>query len=244
MNLIYWIAFGLSGIALILIFLRRLRLTTQDLKFQKHLAEEEALNEEPMTEAPQEDVVTPQPEGSARQTFLKADTHYGRKEWDDAEVLLLAVVEMDPSHVEAHHKLGMLYMNLGDFPNAELFFNKLINMKKDPIYFSNLGAALYQQQRLVEAAEAYENAIALDDKRANRLQSLAQVYHELDNHDKALHYFERASNRKPKDKDLKLILADYYEKLERLEEAAEQLKKVLEMDPYNEEVTKRLKELK
>jgi anaphase-promoting complex subunit 3 len=242
MTIVYWIAFGLSALALVLIFLRRLRLTSQDVKFQKHLEAEEAMKEEPLPE-PEEELEMPQPEGSARQTFLKADTHLGRKEYEQAEVLFLSVVEMDPTHMEAHQKLGMMYMKLGDFPNAELFFNKLINMKKDPVFYSNLGAALYQQQRLVEAAEAYENSIALDDKRANRMQSLAQVYHELDNHDKALHYFERASQRKPKNQELKLILADYYEKLERLEEAAEQLKKVLEMDPYNEEVKKRLEGL-
>jgi len=244
MTIFYAIAFGLSALVLLLIFLRRLRLTARDLKFQNHLAEEEANGEEAIQMPAEPTEPEAKSLGSARQTFLKADTHFGRKEWGDAEALFLAVLEMDPSHMDAHHKLGMLYMNVADFGNAELFFNKLINMKKDPVYYSNLGAALYQQQRLVEAAEAYENSIALDDKRGNRLQSLAQVYHELDNHDKALHYFERAERRKPKDMALKMILADYYEKLERLEEAGEILKKVLESDPYNEEVKIRIEGLR
>lgn len=243
MTIIYWITFGLSAFLIGLIFIRRLRLTSQDVKFQKHMAAEDELLEEPELETPSEAPIETQSVGSARQTFLKADTHFGRKEWEEAEGLFMAVIELDPSHLDAHHKLGMLYMRLGDFPNAELFFNKLINLKKDPIYFSNLGAALYQQQRLVEAAEAYENAIAMDDKRGNRLQSLAQVYHELDDHDKALKYFELAERRKPKDLTLKLILADYYENLARAEEAAEMLKRVLDSDPYNEEVKKRLERL-
>ena len=243
MTIIYWITFGLSAFLIGLIFIRRLRLTSQDVKFQKHMAAEDELLEEPELETPSEAPIETQSVGSARQTFLKADTHFGRKEWEEAEGLFMAVIELDPSHLDAHHKLGMLYMRLGDFPNAELFFNKLINLKKDPIYFSNLGAALYQQQRLVEAAEAYDNAIAMDDKRGNRLQSLAQVYHELDDHDKALKYFELAERRKPKDLTLKLILADYYENLARAEEAAEMLKRVLDSDPYNEEVKKRLERL-
>jgi tetratricopeptide (TPR) repeat protein len=244
MTITYWIAFGLSALILALIFLRRLRLTAHDLKFQKHLAEEEELLEGPEPELPSdEEVVEAKALGSARQTFLKADTHFGRKEWPEAEGLFMAVIELEPGHLDSHHKLGMLYMNLGDFPNAELYFNKLINLKKDPVYFSNLGAALYQQQRLVEAAEAYENAITMDSKRGNRLQSLAQVYHELDDHDKALKYFELAERRKPKDMTLKLILADYYENLERAEEAAEMLKRVMEVDPYNEELKARLEGL-
>jgi tetratricopeptide (TPR) repeat protein len=154
------------------------------------------------------------------------------------------VVAAAPDHLDAHHKLGMLYMKKGDFSQAELYFSKLVNLKKDPVYFSNLGAALYQQQRLIEAAEAYENAIALDDKRAERLQSLAQVYFELGEDEKALHYFERAARRKPKDIELKLTLADYYEKLGRKEETAAKLEEVLQADPYNEEVKARLKNLK
>ncbi|MFT7183834.1 MAG: tetratricopeptide (TPR) repeat protein [Oceanicoccus sp.] len=244
MTILYWITFGLSAIILFLIFVRRLRLTAHDLKFQNHLAAEEEILEEPEPETPIiEETLLPQALGTARKTFLKADTHFGRKEWAEAEALLLAVLEQEAGHLEAHQKLGMLYMNQADFPNAELYFNKLINLKKDPVYFSNLGAALYQQQRLVEAAEAYENAIAMDNKRGNRLQSLAQVYHELDDHEKALKYFELAERRKPKDMTLKLILADYYENLERAEESAEMLKRVLDSDPYNEDVKARLKGL-
>lgn len=241
-----WILLIASAFGLILIFLRRLRMTRKDLMFQETLVEEMA------EEAAEEEVSMPEPEqsspleqaellGTVRKTFLKADTHLSRNEFDEALPLLLAVIAAEPDHLEAHHKLGLSYLKQGDFPQAELYFSKLVNLKQDPVYFSNLGAALYQQQRLVEAAEAYENAIALDDKRGERLQSLGQVYYELGEDDKALHYFERASRRKPKDMDLKLILADYYERLVRLDEAIETLEGILELDPYNEDVKKRLK---
>ncbi|MEK7145728.1 MAG: tetratricopeptide repeat protein, partial [Patescibacteria group bacterium] len=131
-----------------------------------------------------------------------------------------------------------------DFPKAELYFSKLVNLKKDPVYFSNLGAALYRQARLIEAAEAYENALSMDDKRAERLQSLGQVYNELGDHEKALKYFELAAKRKPKDMGLKGILADYYVRLERFAEAAVLYGKILEQDPYNKEIKAALSELK
>lgn len=246
-----WILLIISSIALVLIFLRRLRLTTQDLRFQNNLAQQEAQEKalEEATEAAMEeqlqDIVAPKKSNkSAGKLFSKADMHFGRKEWAEAEDLFLEVIEVDSTHLDAHHKLGMLYMKVDDFQNAELYFSKLVNLKKDPIYFSNLGAALYQQQRLVEAAEAYENALALDDKRAARLQSLAQVYYELGNDEKALHYFERAAKRKPKDLTLKLILADYYQRLGRTEEAIALFEQVLEADPYNEAIKAQLKTLK
>ena len=162
----------------------------------------------------------------------------------EAEPIFLEIIEVDGGHLDAHHKLGTLHMKMEDFGKAELYFSKLVNLKKDPIYFSNLGAALYRQQRLVEAAEAYENAIALDAKRAARLQSLAQVYFELGDDEKALKYFELAARRKPKDVGLKMLLAEYYDRLERFAEAAAVLEKFLEMDPYNKEAKAKLKTVK
>lgn len=242
MNTIAWILLILSGLALALMFARRLRLTQQDLKLQENMIAEEKAEEEVVVLP--ETVVRPEPEGGVKKTFARADVLFSRGDLDEAEPLLLAVVAAAPDHLDAHHKLGMLYMKKGDFSQAELYFSKLVNLKKDPVYFSNLGAALYQQARLIEAAEAYENAIALDDKRAERLQSLAQVYFELGDDEKALTNFERASRRKPKDIGLKLTLADYYEKLGRKEETAAKLEEVLQADPYNEEVKGRLKNLK
>jgi tetratricopeptide (TPR) repeat protein len=245
-----WILLILSALALLVLFLRRMQMTRKDLMFQEVLE----LEEEAIEEALKEEAAAPEPEpeeeekaellGTVRKTFLKADTHLGRQEYEEAEPLLLAVIEADPSHLDAHQKLGLMYMKQGNFPRAELYFSKLVNLKQDPVYFSNLGAALYQQQRLVEAAEAYENAIALDDKRGERLQSLGQVYYELGEDDKALHYFERASRRKPKDTDLKWVLVDYYEKLVRLDEAIDTLEGILEIDPYNDEAKKRLRLIK
>lgn len=255
----YFLLFA-SGFALSLMFLRRLRLTRQDLFLQKELIREEngeveesaeALleetaelpREEPRSQGPgaaQETVSLPPLEGGARKAFLRADVFFGRNQLDEAEPLFLAILKEEPAHLDAHHKLGLLYMKRGDFPAAELYFSKLVNLKQDPVYFSNLGAALYQQQRLVEAAEAYENAIALDDRRAERLQSLAQVYFELGEDMKALEYFERAARRKPKDEGLKLILADYYERLGDLERAKRMLEELLDMDPYNEALKGRL----
>lgn len=252
-----------SGFALMLMFVRRLRLTRQDLKFQKKLLNEERgedaseeLEDFPDNAEPEADRVSaaasinssevdelPELEGGVRKAYSRAEVFFGRNQLEEAEPLFLAILEEDPSHLDAHHKLGLLYLKQGYFPQAELYFSKLVNLKQDPIYFSNLGMALYQQQRLVEAAEAYENAIALDDRRAERLQSLAQVYFELGEDEKALHYFERAARRKPKDEPLKLILADYYERMGAVDQAKKTLEELLDMDPYNEEIKVRLKTL-
>src|SRR3989338_88678 len=239
-----WILLIIVGIALAVLFVRRMRMNQKDLLFQEHLAEEQAEEKEEAVEFEEDENQTASDLlGSVRKTFLKADTHLSRNEFEEAEPLFVAIIEEDPSHLDAHHKLGLMYMKMGRFGDAELYFSKLVNLKQDPVYFSNLGAALYQQQRLIEAAEAYENAISLDDRRGERLQSLGQVYYELGEHEKALHYFERAARRKPKDLELKLVLADLYEKAGQIEAAEDMFKSILQADPYNKEVKARLKNL-
>ena len=246
--MIAWILLFASLAGLSYIFVHRLFLTKRDIAFQEHLKQEE----EEASEMESEEVLPSEPEdeeekkvsnASVKRLFSKGEVHAGRREFDEAAQCFLAVIESDEGHLDAHLQLGLICMKREDFPQAELYFSKLVNLKKDPVYFSNLGAALYQQQRLLEAAEAYENAIAMDDKRANRLQSLAQVYHELGEHDKALKYFEAAAKRKPKDQNLKMILAEYYTRLERFDEAISVYNEILEADPYNEEVKGLVKEL-
>ncbi len=243
--MLYWILLIVSLLLISLIAIRRMRVTYLDSHFQKSLAEEEAIEQaldEAFEEAEEKPVVAS--DESPRQLFTKADVHFSRNELDEAEAALLTLLELEANHLEAHHKLGLLYMKKNAYPQAELYFSRLINLKKDPIFYSNLGAALYHQQRLVEAAEAYENALAMDDKRAERFESLAQVYHELGELDKALGHFEQASLKKPRDINLKFVLADYYESQKRFEECAAQLQRVLELQPYNEDAHTRLEEIK
>jgi Flp pilus assembly protein TadD len=234
-----------SGLLIVMMLVRKVRVVTRDRIFQKHLEDEAAAQQE-VVDAVEAKVASEakKPDGSSvRKKFLKADTHFGRGEHEEARTLFLEVVEADDGHMDAHHKLGLLFMKTEDFPQAELYFSKLVNMKKDPVYFSNLGAALYQQQRLVEAAEAYENAIAMDARRGARLQSLAQVYYELGDDENALKYFELAARRKPKDVNLKIILADYYLRKDRFDDARSTLKKAADLAPYNEEVQALIKSI-
>lgn len=250
--MIAWFLLITSGSGLLLIFLRRFRMTQRDLLFQESLQKEDAMEKagDFLEDFPIENGsgVAPALDGGVHKSYAHAElllsrTSAGEGDLKEVEELLLAIIANEPNHIDAHHKLGLLYLRTGHFSGAELYFSKLVNFKQDPVYFSNLGAALYQQQRLVEAAEAYENAIALDDRRAERLKSLAQVYFELGVDEKALHYFERASRRKPKDSELKLILADYYERLGRKEESRIKLKEILEQDPYNEDLKARFEAL-
>ncbi len=174
----------------------------------------------------------------ARFLFKKGEIAFAKRDYESAQRCFVKILEIDENHPEANLQLGLTYLKQKNFPKAEFVFHKLVNLKKDPVYYSNLGLALYSQKRLLEAAEAYENALSLDDKRAARLASLAQIYRELNNDEKAVANFEKASNRSPRNTEYLWILMGYYRKLGREEDLLNTAKKILELDPYNEEAKK------
>lgn len=234
--MIAWIVLILSVLGLVAVFLNRMLKTKRDRVFQQSLEEELAEEAMEMVEEALEDEVASLSAQEVKKKLGRAEVAVKRGDFDAASALLEEILEADDGHLEANLQIGRMNMKREDFAGAELYFSKLVNLKKDPVFFSNLGAALYNQQRLLEAAEAYENAVALDDKRAARFESLAQVYHELGDIENALKHFEVASRKKPKDMNLKFVLAEYYERLERFDEALSLLEKILEADPYNKDV--------
>jgi len=173
--------------------------------------------------------------GNVRSLFKKGEMKFAKNDLEEAERCFVQIVSLEDTHLEANLYLGLIYLKQKNFPKAEFFFHKLVNLKKDPVYYSNLGLALYQQGRLLEAAEAYESAVVLDDKRAARFASLAQVYRELSNDEKALINFERASQKSPRNLDYLWATLEYYQKLSRADDVAATADRILDLDPYNED---------
>ena len=171
----------------------------------------------------------------AKKAFKTADVHFTKGDYGLAEKFLLQVLSFDNDHLDANLKLGLLYLHQENLPRSEFFFQKLIDLKENPVYYSNLALVLFQQKRLEEAAKLYEKAIELDNKRAARFVSLAHVYHELGELERALGKFEEAARLEPRNLEYLWILVDYYEKFSRKGDILRVLNKVLELDPYNKE---------
>ena len=246
----YWILFLISGLALALIFWRRHLLTFKSISFAEQLEKDENREDDDEPLPPQEELSDMQKKRhdeqrareernsrirKAKRAFKTADVHFTKGDYGLAEKHLLQVLSFDNDHLDANLKLGLLYLHQENLPRAEFFFQKLIDLKESPVYLSNLALTLYQQNKLEEAAKLYERAIELDSKRAGRFVSLAHVYNELGEMGKALLAFEEASRLEPRNLDYLWALTDYYEKFSKVEEILGVLKRILELDPYNED---------
>lgn len=252
----YWTLFIVSGLGLGAIFLRRVNLTRKGLFFEEEMKKKAAREDNDndndndqsvnaLEDSPSDLQVKRHAEQKARdektrciregkKAFKQADLHFAKGDYGLAEKHLLNVLSYDNDHLNANLKLGLLYLHQENLPRSEFFFQKLLDLKESPIYYSNLALTLYQQNRLEEAAKLYERAIELDNKKATRFVSLAHVYNEMGEMEKALGHFEEALRLDPRNLDYLWSLFEYYEKFTRLNDMARIIKRVLELDPYND----------
>lgn len=258
MRMFYWIVLAVSGMALALIFLRRLNLTRKGLTFEAELKKEENRADSGEGDSTAESFISPSDLQlkrraeqkaheernrrirEAKKAYKQAEIHFSKGDYGLAEKHLLNVLSFDNDHQEANLKLGLLYLHQENLPRAEFFFQKLLDLKENPVYYSNLALTLYQQNRLEEAAKLYERAIEMDNKKAGRFVSLAHVYGELGDMEKALDRFEAAIRLEPRNLDYLWNLLDYYEKFSRFSDMRRTIKRILELDPYNETAKARL----
>lgn len=254
--MMYWILFTLATLALLWIFARRLRLTKKGMDFEEEMRREEAAD----ANAEDEGAPTLTPSDlqlkrhaeqktreektrrirEAKKAFKQADIHFTKGDYGLAEKFLLQVLSYDNDHLDANLKLGLLYLHQENLPRSEFFFQKLIDLKENPVYFSNLALTLYQQGRLEEAAKLYERAISMDPKKAARLVSLAHVYTELGEMERALEHLEVATRLDGRNLDYLWSLLGYYEKFSRRGDMVRTLKRILDLTPYDQEAKAKL----
>lgn len=176
--------------------------------------------------------------------FKKAEMELKKGNIEDAEKLYIKAIAMDASHVEAHAKLGAIYLNAEQFGKAELIYRKLVvAVSNDPVYFSNLGLALYHEEKYAEAKVFYEKAIELDPSRAGRFYSLSRIDHLLNDMDGAFQNIEKALLLDPGNLDYGLTLVHWQIEKDMYSDAKQVLENILKHWPDNEEAKKMLAEM-
>lgn len=170
-----------------------------------------------------------------------ADMHFSRGDFEEAEKWFIRVLALHEYHPEALNRLGVIYIQGGNPRRAEILYRKLFSVtQKEPAYYANYGRCLYNQDRPSEAIEAYENAIKLDATRPTRFVSVGQIYYEQKDYQKALAYFVRALELDSQNIEYLSVVAEIAELIGDTDRMHKSLRKLLEIDPYNENAKKKM----
>jgi len=186
--------------------------------------------------------------GEDRETVVtlceKAEGQLKAGNEDEAIKCFVQALALDAVHVEAQHKLAMLYMRKQLFSSAAALFKSLGAQTGEAVHYSHLGLAHYQQNQFEEARAAYQKSVDLDPSRPQRFVSLAQVYRSLGQFQNALIALNKALELDSENLDFLLFLAEIQVSLENQEEAEKILKSVLEVAPDSEAAKEMYKSLK
>ena len=135
---------------------------------------------------------------SPHQIFQKAIESMNAEEFKVAEVLFLAVIEMQPDFAQAYHNLGVVYYRTEKMDKAIEYLEKAIQLnQREPSAFYLLGMALTKVGKIKEAKEAYQKAIELNPDMAEVHHNLGLLYYQTQEWEKAIQELKTALQLSP-----------------------------------------------
>lgn len=127
----------------------------------------------------------------------------------DAVKLLDQAITLKPNFAAAYFLRSKAHSTLG---NDELAINDAATVvqiaQEDPLSWFNLGTVLYDAEKYAEAAQALEQASALQADYANALFVLGLAYDKLGQSEEALAVFERIAEKNPGEEALQRIISN------------------------------------
>jgi Flp pilus assembly protein TadD len=117
-----------------------------------------------------------------------------QKQWPAAMTIYHQMLEADPKHPEATHRLAILYARQGEFEQSSQWFQKTLKLKPgDPDVFCDIGFSLYSQGRYPEAEINLRQAIAVKPDHARAQNHLGLVLAQQGEREAVFAAFRRAN---------------------------------------------------
>lgn len=171
--------------------------------------------------------------------IAKSDFYITRKEFDEAEKLLIEVLSFENNHAAALEKLGHIYIVSENYSKAALLYERLTeDFPRNPNVYTNYGLALMHRKDFEGAIAAYEKAIELDSDNPDRHINLGKLFEIVQNFPDAIEHFMKAVQMSPRNLDYHFALAESYKKTKNFAESKKWYEKILDLSPYDADAKK------
>jgi tetratricopeptide (TPR) repeat protein len=121
--------------------------------------------------------------------------------------------ELDPDHVDVAINLSGVYILTKKFKKAVKLLEPFSQQHPDHVMiWTNLGAAylgnpvLARNEEQLQAIAAFTNAIEVNPATPNVAYNIGLIHRDRQEIDKAIHWFQRAIQTNPSDKDARSLL--------------------------------------
>jgi tetratricopeptide (TPR) repeat protein len=155
---------------------------------------------------------------------------------DDAVELFLAVTKLDPDNHAAYYELSRIAYGLGNLVDAEKFALKAIKLNpKNEWYHIYLAEAKLAKGDYKGAALAYENLIKELPKLVEYYHDIAYMYSRGDMHQEAIDVYNKIEAIEGISENISIQKQSHYIQLEKVDKAAEEILKLANAFPTNDE---------
>ncbi|MBC7859932.1 MAG: glycosyltransferase family protein [Burkholderiaceae bacterium] len=148
-----------------------------------------------------------------------------------AGLLYLEILEVEPNNFDALHLLGVYALQSGDAQAACDLIGRAVEVDpNEALAFSNLGVARQRMRRFDDALRAYQSALRINPEHQAALSNCGSTLQEMQRHGEAIAFFERALRVKPDYAEALSNLGNSLIALKRPEEALIVLDRALELN--------------
>ena len=173
----------------------------------------------------------------------KAERFIAQEKFDEAEREFIQALTAKPGALDIEAELAKLYLMSGKEQKAEALYKELLQKSDNVSLYSNAALAMYKQGKFADACVYYKEALDRDTQNPERFSTMGKSCIAANRFEEAVPYLEHAVERLPRDTELLRCLAECYEFLQEKQDALEVYAKINKIEPYNEEVKKKLQSL-
>jgi len=155
---------------------------------------------------------------------------YSNNNFQQAIPLFLDLLQYDSKNYELYNYLGMAYYELDNLKSSLSAYKQVIQLNPyDPETYYQMGIIYEKLLKPSEAIKNYNQAINMDNDKQDLVYRLGMLLYQEGQFKKSLEYLRRYITYNPKDIEVIKILADILYNLNRLPEAIDNYKRLIEL---------------
>jgi Flp pilus assembly protein TadD len=170
--------------------------------------------------------------------FAPGAAEWGIKAYEEA-------IKLEPTNPVLYNELAKVYGAKEDIEKAREYVEKAIFLKPDNFEAQRQSALLYEKQGDAQSAKQLLEALVVKyPADPELLFQLGRLYYNMKEVARAILQFEETLRLAPNHSNAHYALGVAYEDARKVKEAILEFERVLELNPENEEVVKRLEQLR
>lgn len=167
--------------------------------------------------------------------YYLGNCYFKKGEWDSSIEQYKKALGVKSKYWEAQYQLGYAYYKKGSYDEAEVTFKEGLKTKEKGEFYNGLGLVQVAKGMLAEADFSFRKAISFDEKNAEFQKHLGDVNMKKGVLVVAIQSYENALKLDSSLVDVHLNLAKCYLQQVRFNDAMNEFKTVIRLEPQNQE---------